>query len=86
MRRRVLRHGCEVVVDSRSHAFGSGAMFVAKSGTTYDAHDFVGDMLHRGVKAFMVERDVDFSSHEAVGVVRVENSLEALQSSLHQSR
>ncbi|MBE6213817.1 MAG: alanine racemase [Rikenellaceae bacterium] len=70
---------CEVVVDSRSHAFGSGAMFVAKSGTTYDAHDFIGDMLHRGVKAFMVERDVDFSSYEAVGVVKVENSLEALQ-------
>ncbi|MBP3290255.1 MAG: alanine racemase [Alistipes sp.] len=70
---------CEIVVDSRNHAFGGGAMFVAMRGQNRDAHDFVGEMYERGVRAFMVERNIDVSQYEGAGVVCVENSLEALQ-------
>lgn len=70
---------CEVVIDSRSHAFGAAAMFVAICGTTYDAHDFVPDMLERGIRGLIVERDIDLSQYDGVGFVKVRNSLEALQ-------
>ena len=67
----------DVVTDSRRCAFGDGAMFVAMCGVNYDSHDFVADMYRRGVKAFMVERDV--AMPEDVGYVRVDNALDALQ-------
>ena len=67
----------DVVTDSRRCAFGDGAMFVAMCGVNYDSHDFVGDMYHRGVRAFLVERDVAIP--EDAGYVRVDNALEALQ-------
>lgn len=70
---------CEIVVDSRNHAFGGGAMFVAMRGQSRDAHDFVDEMYGRGVRAFMVEHAIDLSLYEGAGVVCVDNSLEALQ-------
>ena len=70
---------CEVVVDSRNHAFGGGAMFVAIRGHNCDAHDFVGQMYDRGVRAFMVEQEIDWSQYPNTGVVRVECALDALQ-------
>lgn len=75
-------HGCDsvvgdVVTDSRRCAFGDGAMFVAMRGVNYDSHDYVADMYNRGVRAFIVERDITL--HENAGYVRVDNALEALQ-------
>ncbi len=69
----------EVVVDSRNHAFGGGAMFVAICGQAHDAHDFIGEMYCRGLRAFMVERDIEAELYPEAGFVRVDNSLEALQ-------
>lgn len=75
-------HGCDsvvgdVVTDSRRCAFGDGAMFVAMRGVNYDSHDYVADMYNRGVRAFILERDI--TSYEDAGYVRVDNALEALQ-------
>ncbi len=69
----------EVVVDSRNHAFGGDAMFVAICGQAHDAHDFIDEMYARGLRAFMVEREVDANLYPEAGFVCVENSLEALQ-------
>lgn len=66
-----------VVTDSRTSAVGDDAIFVAISGVNHDAHDFVLAMYERGVRAFMVERDCDLP--DDCGVVRVEDSLAALQ-------
>lgn len=66
-----------VVTDSRTSSVGEGAMFVAMSGVNHDAHDFVQQMYERGVRAFMVEREVSLPAD--CGVVRVEDSLAALQ-------
>lgn len=54
-------------------------MFVAMRGQSRDAHEFVGEMYERGVRAFMVERPIDMSQYEGAGVVCVDNALEALQ-------
>lgn len=67
----------DIVTDSRRCAFGNGAMFVAMRGVNYDSHDYVADMYHRGVRAFMVEREVAVA--EGAGYVCVDNALEALQ-------
>ncbi|MBQ3204051.1 MAG: alanine racemase [Alistipes sp.] len=68
-----------VVTDSRTSVFAAEALFVAMCGKNHDSHDYVPEMLQRGVQAFMVERDNTAWLAEGVGYVRVNNSIEALQ-------
>lgn len=70
---------CDVVTDSRSCAFGDGAMFVAMRGVNHDSHNYIADMYKCGVRAFMVECGADYDYVEGAGYVEVENSLQALQ-------
>ena len=68
-----------VVTDSRTSVFAAEALFVAMCGKNHDSHDYVPEMLQRGVQAFMVERDNTAWLAEGVGYVIVNNSIEALQ-------
>lgn len=77
-------HGAEcevhsVVTDSRSLSceLGAAPLFVAMRGANHDSHDFVAEMARRGVRAFLVEREVELP--EGCGCVVVENAIEALQ-------
>ena len=74
--------GCDlevtsVATDSRSYALTSDALFVAMRGVNHDAHDHIAEVAERGVKAFMVEREVALA--EGCGAVVVDHSLAALQ-------
>ena len=66
-----------VATDSRSYAMASDTLFVAMRGVNHDAHDHIAEVSERGVKAFMVEREVVLN--EGCGAIVVENSLAALQ-------
>lgn len=69
-----------VMTDSR-HSFApdSAPMFVAISGTNHDGHNFIDDLYRRGVRAFMVEREIESADYPEAGFVVVERSLRALQ-------
>ena len=76
--------GCDaevrsVVTDSRSLSceLGCCPMFVAMRGANHDSHGFVAQMSARGVRAFLVERDVECPAD--CGFVRVDNAIDALQ-------
>ena len=74
--------GCDlevtaVATDSRSYAITPGTLFVAMQGVNHDAHDHISEVEERGVKAFVVEREVELA--EDCGAVVVKNSLTALQ-------
>ncbi len=64
----------DVVFDSRKAV--PGAIFVCLKGTRIDSHGFVGDVAAHGVKAFVVEREVELP--EGAAVVKVKNSRHAL--------
>lgn len=68
-----------VVTDSRSLICELGAepLFVAMAGANHDSHEFVEEMVGRGVKAFLTEREVKVP--RGCGVVVVENAIRALQ-------
>ncbi len=77
-------HGTEcevrsVVTDSRSLSceLGTAPLFVAMQGAHHDSHAFVAEMVERGVRAFLVEREVELP--EGCGCVVVEHAIEALQ-------
>ena len=71
---------CSVMTDSR-HSFApeSKPLFVAIEGVNHDGHNFIADLYRRGVRGFMVERDVDFALFPEAGFVVVPRSLRALQ-------
>ena len=74
--------GCDLEVtaiatDSRSYAITPETLFVAMRGVNHDAHDHISEVEERGVRAFIVEREITLS--EGCGAIVVENSLTALQ-------
>ena len=74
--------GCDTTIesvstDSRHFAADASTLFVAMQGVNHDAHDYIESMYERGVRAFLVEREVELS--EGCGAVVVNSALEALQ-------
>ncbi len=66
-----------VEVDSRHCTQGS--LFVALPGERTDGHRHIGDAKRRGAVAVLVQEGVDGDEAEGLAVVRVDNSLAALQ-------
>ncbi len=66
-----------VATDSRSYAITHDTLFVAMRGVNHDAHDHIVEMQERGVKAFMVEHNIEL--HDNEGAIIVDSSLAALQ-------
>ena len=66
----------DIIYDSRKAA--PGRLFVCIVGTQRDSHDFAPDCVARGVKALVVQHDIDLSAMPDVTVLRVESSRLAL--------
>lgn len=70
----------EVLTDSRCHGWEGEPLFVAMQGRNHDSHAFLAQMYGRGVRAFLVEREPEAGTlPEGCGIVRVDDSLTALQ-------
>lgn len=65
----------DVVYDSRKAE--PGTVFVCMKGTRVDSHDFIPDVVSKGVTALVVEKDMD-SLPEGVTVIRVTSARETL--------
>ena len=61
--------------DSRSCS--SGSLFVAVKGYSLDGHDYIASAYENGCRAFVVQRQVDFSA-EDISMVTVDDSSEAM--------
>ena len=72
-----LFHG--VGTDSRENL--SNKIFIALKGDNYDAHNYLLQAYQQGAKALVVDRDVPSLAElkEKVTIVRVQNTLRALQ-------
>ncbi|MEG2614116.1 MAG: alanine racemase [Alistipes sp.] len=71
-----------VVTDSRSLSceLGRAPLFVAMRGANHDSHTYINEMQQRGVRAFLVERELTDAERAAeCGYVYVENAIYALQ-------
>lgn len=66
-----------LVTDSRNCTPEPGALFVAMRGRRHDSHRFIDEMIRRGVRAFLVEHEVELP--EGCGALVVDNAIEALQ-------
>ncbi len=67
-----------LLTDSRRSVRGEQTLFVAMRGQNHNSHNFIGDMLRRGIEAFMVEEEPPKEITRGSYVV-VKNSIVALQ-------
>lgn len=67
-----------VAYDTRKIIDGSEVLFFALKGVFRDGHDFLEDAYQKGVRHFVVE-DAHRISHNDANIIKVSNSLEALQ-------
>lgn len=66
----------DIIYDSRKAA--PGRVFVCIVGTQRDSHEFAADCVAKGVRALVIQHDIDLSAMPDVTVVRVENSRYAM--------
>ena len=67
----------EIATDSRSVTQSSDTLFAAINGKHHDGHNFVERMALRGVRSFIVEREMELSKE--CSMIIVENTIVALQ-------
>jgi alanine racemase len=67
-------------IDSRQIVDVSACLFFAIKGVRHDGHRYLNDLYLRGVRQFVVSSsDTDFSGFQGASVIRVPDSLKALQ-------
>lgn len=69
-----------LIIDSRKVGALSGAIFFAIKGDRHDGHQYIKELLQKGVRQFVIERDelIDMFP-ESCNVICVKSSIEALQ-------
>lgn len=66
--------------DSRNNTQDENVLFIAIKGPRHDGHSFVPELIERGIKNFVTERDDVFGNErQRVNHIRVNNSIIALQ-------
>ena len=68
-----------ISIDSRSLQNNADTLFFALTGLHHDAHDYIPDLLTKGVKQFVVNKAPRINHKEAIFLV-VDDTLESLQS------
>ena len=68
-----------IAIDSRRVDDPSGTLFVALRGARRDGHDYIAELYDRGVRAFLVDRELSGTDYPGAGFVRCDDSLEGLQ-------
>lgn len=68
-----------VFTDSRNIAAREGGLFVAISGLNHDGHAYVNELYSKGVRAFVIEKDIAVDKYPDAGFILVESSVAALQ-------
>ena len=69
-----------ISIDSRTIPFSSGSVFFALTGKTRDGHDYIEELMHKGVKCFVVSGTYSPSVIlPEVTLIKVKDTLQALQ-------
>ncbi len=77
----------QLLTDSRSAASDS-SLYFAIIGPNHDGHRFVPELYQRGVRAFVISAEIDYTLYPDAGFILVNNTLRALQdiAAFHRSR
>lgn len=78
----------QLLFDSRQVAVPSRSLFFALAGERLDGHRYLSDLYKTGVRQFVVSKNVDAREYPDANILRVDNTLQALQAlaRYHRSR
>lgn len=65
-------------ISTDSRKIQSGELFVALSGEKFNGHNFINDVISKGVNGFIVEEEINIENNDLT-FIQVENSLKAYQ-------
>ena len=69
----------QVFIDSRKYFSAEGSLFIALQGQGHDGHRFIEELYQRGVRNFIVEKNVDLSNLAGANVFKCPSSIKCLQ-------
>lgn len=68
-----------LLIDSRKVVFPKETLFFALPGSRLDGHNFMDDAYKKGVRNFIVSKNIDFTDYKRSNILWVDNTLKALQ-------
>jgi len=69
----------EIIIDSRKFFTPDDTLFVALKGDRHDGHEYIPELLKKGMRMFIVEDDPPFELPTDTSIIIVHDSLNALQ-------
>lgn len=77
----------QLAIDSRAVMSGEKTLFFAIKGIRNNGHHYLSELTERGVQVFVISESVSIPDTESIALIRVNNTLEALQklSAYHRS-
>ncbi len=70
---------CKILTDSRKTVIFNESLFISIDGAQHDAHRFIPELYQKGVRSFIISKDLDYKKFPEASFLKVENSIEALQ-------
>jgi alanine racemase len=68
-----------LLLDSRKVLFPKETLFFALPGSRLDGHSYLDDAYNKGIRNFVVSKNIDFTEYKRANIIWVENSVKALQ-------
>ncbi len=68
-----------LLLDSRKIGIVKGSLFFAIAGDRNDGHNFIKNLYQKGIRNFVVEREIEHAALLEANIVHVHSSVEALQ-------
>jgi alanine racemase len=67
-----------IITDSRNVGNLKSDLFIAIVGLQHDGHNFLDELYAKGVRAFIISKEIDYANFSEAAFVMVENSISAL--------
>lgn len=75
-----------LLIDSRKIFNPNQSVFIAVNGDRHNGHDFISEAYQKGIRAFIVDQGVSLSLVKGAWIIKVPNTLHALQLLSHRHR
>ena len=75
-----------LLIDSRRVSNPAESVFIAVKGDRHNGHHFINEAYQKGIRAFIVDEDINLNSVKDSWVVKVPNTLNTLQLLAHKHR
>lgn len=75
-----------LLIDSRKLSQPENTLFFAIKGQRRDGHDYISELYQKGVRQFVVSKDLDVSKYPDAAILKVKDTIHALQNLTAQHR